>query len=38
MEKNIEITLEKVVSWKEINRKNCEEASLNDMSGWYELD
>lgn len=26
------------ISWSEINKLACEEASLNDISGWYELD
>ncbi len=26
------------VNWAEINREACDEATLNDMSGWYELD
>ncbi len=38
MDNKREIVLEEVVLWKEVNKRNCEEASLNDMSGWYELD
>ena len=38
MENKVEVVLEKTISWKELNKKKCEEASLNDMSGWYELD
>lgn len=30
--------IEKEISWTEINKLACEEASSNDISGWYELD
>lgn len=38
MEKEKDIIINENISWEEINKKTCEEASLNDMSGWYELD
>lgn len=38
MENKQEIVIEEKKSWNEINKQFCEESSLNDMSGWYELD
>lgn len=38
MEFNREEMILEEVNWAEINREACDEATLNDMSGWYELD
>lgn len=38
MEINEEYIVSENISWSEINKKACEEASLFDMSGWHELD
>lgn len=41
MKENNQVELEansEDINWEEVNEESCENASLNDMCGWKELD